>query len=332
MAAEPIATLTVAIASYRRRRPLEQLLRCLAAQLAGSVELRRGLDVVVVLDGSTDGSQAAVEALDLRVPVRVVWQPNQGLAAARNAGLAAAEGELIWFLDDDLVPAAGLVAAHRRMTDPTDRSVLVGPCLPAPWHRVHPLVRQFWAERHAELSEAGLVTRFDRFSAANTSGPVDAFRSVGGFDAAFVGYGAEDYELAVRLLAAGTVPRYVADAVAWHAPPHGAVAMCTRQRDEGVNQIRLVQRHPETFDEVFPLAAPTAALRAIRRLDLHRRPRLLDAVATALLPVVAVEERLSHQRRWRVLGVASTAAYVGSVARHDPDGRFTSRVLGAATT
>lgn len=320
--------MTVAIASYQRRQPLEHLLRCLAAQLAGAPGLRAGLDVVVVLDGSTDGSRAAVEALDLRVPVRVVWQPNRGLAAARNAGLAAAGGELIWFLDDDLVPSAGLVAAHRRVPEPADRSIIVGPCLPAPWHRVHPLVREFWAERHAELREAGVVTRFDTFSAANTSGPVATFRAVGGFDPAFVGYGAEDYELALRLLTAGAVPRYVPDAVAWHVPPHGAVAMCTRQWSEGANQIRLVRRHPEAFDALFPPAEPTPLLRRLRRLGLHRHPRLLDAVAGALLPLVAVEERVSRQRRWTVLGIASLAAYLASVVRHDPDGRFTARVLG----
>lgn len=328
MAADRPATLTVAIASYQRRRPLEQLLRCLAGQLAASPVLREGLDVVVVLDGSTDGSKEAVAALDLRVPLEVLWQPNQGLAAARNAGLAAARGELIWFLDDDLVPAAGLVAAHRRLEDPGDRSVIVGPCLPAAGHRVHPVVRRFWEERHAELGAAGEVARFDRFSAANTSGPVEAFRAVGGFDPSFVGYGAEDYELAVRLLAAGVVPRYRPDALAWHVPPHGVVAMCRRQRDEGVNQIRLVRRHPATFEDVFPVAAPTPALDLIRRTRAHRHPRLLAAAATALLPAVAAEARLSRQRRWGVLALASTAAYVASVVRHDPDGRFTARVLG----
>lgn len=320
--------MTIAVASYQRREPLERLLRCLSAQLAGSAELRAGLDVVVVLDGSSDGSREAAERLRFPVPLRVVWQENQGLAAARNAGLAAARGELIWFLDDDLVLGAGLVARHRRTSEPGDRTVLVGPCLPASWHRVHPLIRQFWAERHAELQATARITRFDRFSAANTSGPVAAFRTAGGFDPTFVGYGAEDYELAVRLLGCGFVPRYGADAVAWHEPPHGAVAMCTRQRSEGENQIRLVLRHPETFDDVFPPAEPSAALSLIERLRLHRHPRLLGALASALVPFVALEARLTRRRSWWVLGVASAAGFVASVARHDPDGRFTRRALG----
>ena len=54
-------------------------------------------EVVVVDDGSTDDSPAIARAR----PVRYQWQPNQGVAAARNAGLAAARGDLIGFLDQD---------------------------------------------------------------------------------------------------------------------------------------------------------------------------------------------------------------------------------------
>ena len=54
-------------------------------------------EVVVVDDGSTDDSAAIARAR----PVRYQRQENQGVAAARNAGLAAARGELIAFLDQD---------------------------------------------------------------------------------------------------------------------------------------------------------------------------------------------------------------------------------------
>jgi len=65
-----------------------------------------GAEAVVVDDGSTDGSVAALSDL----PVRVVRQPrNLGLGAARNAGVRAAKGAFITFLDgDDLLTAAGL--------------------------------------------------------------------------------------------------------------------------------------------------------------------------------------------------------------------------------
>ena len=86
------------------------LVSCILPVYNGAAHLRDALEsvlaqqyapieIVAVDDGSTDESPAILAACGSRV--RVIRQPNGGPAAARNAGIHAARGELIAFLDQD---------------------------------------------------------------------------------------------------------------------------------------------------------------------------------------------------------------------------------------
>jgi glycosyltransferase involved in cell wall biosynthesis len=70
----------------------------------------RPLQIVLVDDGSTDGSVEA--ALRGSAEIEVVRQENRGIGAARNAGVARAEGDLLAFLDSDDRWTSGKLAAQ----------------------------------------------------------------------------------------------------------------------------------------------------------------------------------------------------------------------------
>lgn len=323
-----LPSMTIVIASYQRQGPLLRLLRELDAQLAASDELRRELDVLVVLDGSTDGSREAVGAQAWSVDVRVHWQPNRGAASARNVGLAAAADRLVWFLDDDVVPSAGLVERHRRAHHERFPNVVVGPCRIPPDTEAPAALVRWWDSFYVEPEAAGTVARFDRFTVANASAPAALFTAVGGFDERFVVYGLEDYELGLRLLRAGTAVRFDAAAVAWHPDVPPMSVLVARQRSLGLNAARMVQMHPDTLEVVFPPGGGTRSTRLLQLLRL-RTPRPLMALSRLAFASHQVANVIHPATAQRLEYLSRTAAHAAGVAEGDPSGTLLDRVLGA---
>ena len=83
---------------------------------------------VLVADNSADGNAAAVvEGAATGLPVRMIHVPQPGVATVRNAGVAAARGELVAFLDDDCEAPPGWLAAHVATLRTTGADASFGP-------------------------------------------------------------------------------------------------------------------------------------------------------------------------------------------------------------
>ena len=107
-----IVFLSVVIPTYNRKPILE---KCLAALEQQTYEpgLFDGYEVVVVDDGSTDGTVAWLQAQgDRFAHVRLFEQDHLGPSAARNLGVAKAQGDTIIFIDSDLVVTEQFLQAH----------------------------------------------------------------------------------------------------------------------------------------------------------------------------------------------------------------------------
>jgi glycosyltransferase involved in cell wall biosynthesis len=131
-------------------------------------------EVIVVDDGSTDGTWDVVDRFGARV--RYIRQDNQGPGAARNTGIALATGQLLAFLDaDDLWLPQKLDRQVRRFAERADLQVSVTK------------VRNFWIE---ELRAEAEAMRDHRLSADALPGYVpqtmlarrEVFARVGRFD------------------------------------------------------------------------------------------------------------------------------------------------------
>ncbi|WP_309092535.1 glycosyltransferase [Phenylobacterium sp.] len=120
-------TLSIAICTKDRAARLRRLLGSLEAVRAASPFA--SLEVLVVDNApSDDSTRAAVEAFD---GVRYVLEPRAGLDFARNAALRAATGDLLAFLDDDVVVDPGwLQGLHTAWTRAPDAGGYTGLVLP----------------------------------------------------------------------------------------------------------------------------------------------------------------------------------------------------------
>ncbi len=189
---------SVVIATKDRAALLDEALASLRAQ-AGAPDH----ELIVVDNGSTDATPAV--ARKHGALYAFVAEPNRG--KARNAGIARASGDVIAFVDDDVVTPPHFLAAHARAHDAEIFPLAVsGPIVnvPDPAHRPEPTAANF--------SRAFFVT-------CNVSVRAAPLRAVGGFDESFDLYGWEDTELGARLRAFGVRRAFAWEAYLWHVKP-----------------------------------------------------------------------------------------------------------------
>jgi glycosyltransferase involved in cell wall biosynthesis len=181
--------ISIVTPTFNRRVSLERMLGSLVLQLLPA----RDFEVIVVDDGSTDGTVDRLRRARYPFALKVAQQQHRGPAAARNLGVARATADLILFLD---ALVAQHVAAHAAWED----SVVIGPMSPPVGWRRSSWIR--WEEaklrRQYEAMKNGLYACTPRqFFTANASLARRRFLLSGGFDPAFTR--AEDVELGYRL-------------------------------------------------------------------------------------------------------------------------------------
>ncbi len=232
----------------------EALLRTLDALAGQSI---RGFEVVVVDDGSSDGTAAAVREAAERwrdaFRLEVLEQTNQGPGAARNRGVAAAHGDLVVFLGDDTAPTPGLLEEHlRRHRELAGPAAVVGF---TDWDREQMQVTAGLEMVNEEGQQFGYAFMEDRgdvpytcFYTSNLSLPREALRAEP-FDEEFPLASWEDVELGYRLSLLGLRIVYHRAATVHHFHPYDFAGFFRRQVQVGRTARVLLLRHPALADD-----------------------------------------------------------------------------------
>ena len=191
--------ISVVIPTYNRKDSLRLTLNGLARQAYPHDRF----EVVVVSDGSTDGTDDFLASYAAPYFLRSITQTNGGPARARNRGVQEATGDVIVFIDDDVEPVPDFLALHAARHAEADETVVIAPMLPDPalhgrepawiaWEHAM-LEKQYTAWRTGEWAGCGP----HHFYSGNSSLRRAHLIAVGGFDEQFPRQ--EDVELAFRL-------------------------------------------------------------------------------------------------------------------------------------
>jgi O-antigen biosynthesis protein len=215
------------------------------------------LELVVVADPA---SAAAVRGI--QVPIKVVEFDQANIAAARNAGIGVAAGNLVAFLDDDAVPEPTWIS---RIVAPfQNRNVRVATGfvrgrngISDQWRACD--VDQFgWdhalsVDRHAVTLLAGNTLRAVKAQGTNCAFRRADLMALGGFDSGYRFY-LDDADISLRLAGAGRLTAVVPEAVV----QHGFAASVQRRADRvplnlhdiGASTAYFLRRHAPTTDFV----------------------------------------------------------------------------------
>ena len=214
---------TVVVPTYNRRRLLELTLDSLDKQNLP----RDRFEVLVVDDGSSDGTAEMVRGFEDRLDLRYFFQPDEGyrVARARNVGIRNARGEICVFVDTGVLLHSEALSAHMASHEAAAEPLALNGyvfCFNLD-NEDAALIRKFVDVDDVDTTIAAMAragawpdlredfyTRYtDDFGhvpapwlmhwGCHCSARTEQLRSVGGYDEEFRQWGGEDLDLAYRL-------------------------------------------------------------------------------------------------------------------------------------
>ena len=289
---------------------LAETLASIAAQADG-----RPLEIIVVEDGSQDGSAALLRSLARVYPLTVIDGPRRGAAAAMNAGIRLAAHPIICQIDQDVVLErgwmAGLVAA---LDDPAVAA--------AQGCYTTDVQASFFARvmgMDLEQRYASVHGHPDHVCTGNTAYRASALHEVGLFDDS-LGYG-YDNDLSYRLQAAGYRLSFCREARSRHRWREGLSGYLAQQYGFGYGRLDVLARHPSRYtgDAVSPPGMMGHPLVTAAALGLIVSDRVaatvvgqtfgLVSVGVVLLMALAAERAIAGVRAWCTFNDAAALAF-----------------------
>ncbi len=266
---------SVIIPTYNRRRALEQTVQCVFHQHYP----RQCYELIVVDDGSTDGTVDYLRQLAREDKLRFISQRNAGPAAARNNGARIARGKILAFTDDDCQPEPGWLAALAASYN----CVHIQNCV-AVGGPVRNLLNDHWLYQLAAVQEqhrSNDVESPEFLDTANASYLRTVFFELGGFRQFLTFPGGEDTDLSLRCVMAGYTLHSTPCAIVWHAGRTSLSHLLRQCWLRGVSEGYIRVLHP-----AFRAFPPARKWSGVVHLWLNRLVATSDSVPLIIRPPI----------------------------------------------
>lgn len=220
--------ISVVIATCNRINNLKSCLGSCLEQKATTEDF----EIIVVNDGSVDGTAEFLQSMSANDMFRFVNQSNAGVAVARNVGIGIAASGIIAFTDDDCIVPPDWIETILNYWDKADDDIAgIGGPLDTVTSDNDSFVSQYLAYidefNYIPVLKAGLVrpVHVSRLTGreivpylrtSNASFRKSCLLEVGGFSSAFQKPGGEDPDLCYRMLAKGYRFHFMPDLVVQH--------------------------------------------------------------------------------------------------------------------
>ena len=237
---------SVVVPTYQRCASVRRLLDCLRAQNVPGASF----EVIIAIDGSSDGTEEMVLAYDAPFALSTRAQPQAGRAAACNLGIGAARADIVVLLDDAMAPAPHWLEAHLHAHAAHGRRGVMGPVPWQPSADAPPATRYLGEKFNAHLDKLARLGRpfeLRDFYSGNFSVARAILLEIGGYDETFAEYGNEDRDLFLRLARVGVDVVFEPRAVAVQHVTKTLRDIARDQRAKGRTAVLLARKHPEAF-------------------------------------------------------------------------------------
>lgn len=204
--------ISICISTWCRKDMLEKII----IKLENQTLTRDKYEIIVCDSYSNDGTNELMEKLLIKYNnLKYINDHKNVLATKRNIGIDLAEGNIVVFMDDDVLPENNFIEAHLNAHAYKKNVVFCGNIrFPLEWVKNSNYYR-YRDKYHKNLK--GEELKFNRIVVMNMSFKKDEFlKKVGYVSEKFIGYGGEDTELGWRISKSGLKIYFLEEALGWH--------------------------------------------------------------------------------------------------------------------